>query len=444
VKKYGVRNCRLLTMAEGYPVHDDGAMTWDDDGTVIAAGPAADVVVDGDDVAWRDMLGRLVMPGLICTHGHFYGFLARGISLKDAPPENFPQILERLWWRLDKALDLESVECSALVGLVDCLRGGTTTFIDHHASPSAVDGSLDAVARAAQTVGMRVCTCYEVSDRDGTEIRDRGLAENVRFLQKYAPGSHGTLSAAFGLHASFTVDTETLEKVAEMLPAGAGIHIHCCEDIADVTESERKYGARPVERLDKAGLLDGNALLAHGVHLNEAEMELLADRGCRLLHNPMSNMNNAVGVAPVIKFIEKGILVGLGSDGYSSTMFDEYATAAILHKLDARDPRKAFVEPFDMLFKNNAAIASPFFKKPVGVLEPGACADFLVMDYEPPTPMDSGNLIGHMCFGLSRVRPREVVIGGRTVLQKGEFANLDPKDVAVRAREATKGLWERF
>ena len=431
-------------MDEGYPFYEQGALVWDDEGTLIAAGKADEVKGEHDDVNWRDLGGRLVMPGLVCAHGHFYGFLARGISLKDEPPENFPQILERLWWRLDKALDLETVEYSALVGLIDCIKGGTTTFIDHHASPYAVEGSLDAIAKAAQKVGMRVCTCYEVSDRDGAEITEAGIKENLRFINAYPAGSHDKLSSAFGLHASFTVDTETLEKIAEQMPAGAGIHIHCCEALDDCTESEKKYGARPVARLEKAGLLDGNALLAHGVYLNDEEIELIADRGCKLIHNPMSNMNNAVGVAPVLKFIEKGIDVALGSDGYSSTMFDEYAVACILHKLDARDPRKAFVEPFDMLFKNNAALASPFFKKPVGSLAEGAYADFLVMNYEPPTPMDETNLIGHLCFGLSRVRPDEVVIGGTTILKDGQFTSVDPKEVAVRAREATKGLWERF
>jgi len=424
------------------PLIEQGAIVWNDDGILSAVGSVDEMEQDG--VQWRSVGGRMVMPGMICAHGHLYGFLARGISLKDEPPENFTQILERLWWRLDKALDEESVEMSAMVGLLDCIRGGTTTFIDHHASPTFVEGSLDVIAKAARQVGMRVCACYEVSDRDGVAIRDAGIEENLRFARLHSPGSSAELSSAIGIHACFTVSDETLEHIAEQRPSNVGIHIHLCEDAADAQLSIEHHGARPLARLDKFGLLTPEALLAHGVYLTNDEIDLIADRGARLLHNPMSNMNNAVGVAPVLKFLERGIVTGLGSDGYSATMFDELAVASILHKLDAHDPRRAFVEPYEMLFVHNPAIASSLFSVPLGTLKKGSAADFLVMDYDPPTPMSSDNLIGHALFGFSRVRPDEVIIAGKKIYADGAFPGVDVAEIASKARRATKGLWERF
>jgi putative selenium metabolism protein SsnA len=440
----GYKNCLLLTMEEGFPVYSKGAILWNDQGIIIEAGAENEIKTPDEDVEYSDARGKLIMPGMVCGHGHLYSFLARGIALKDAPPENFQQILERLWWRLDKALDRDSVKYSALTGLIDGLRGGITTFIDHHASPNFVEGSLDIVADAARETGMRLCTCYEVSDRDGINVRDQGIAENLRFIENYKAGSHPSLSSAFGIHASFTVSDDTLEKISKALPEGSGIHIHCCEAEADCTESIKKFGDRPVRRLEKFNLLDGNSILAHGVHLNEEEMELIADRECRLIHNPMSNMNNAVGVAPILKFLDKGILTGLGTDGYSTSMFDEYAVASVLQKITAKDPRKAFSEPFDLLYKNNPAIGSTLFSQPVGTLAPGSAADFLLLDYTPPTPLDSSNLIGHMTFGISRVRPDEVHIGGKCIIKHGEFTSLDIKEIAAKSTVITRDLWEKF
>ena len=440
----GYKNCLLLTMEEGYPVYEKGAILWDKDGTIIEAGPMDQIETPTSKVDYTDANGKLIMPGQVCTHGHLYSFLARGISLKDAPPENFPQILERLWWRLDKALGSESIKYSALTGLIDSLRGGITTFIDHHASPFHVEGSLDILAQAAIDTKMRLCTCYEVSDRDGQKIRDEGVEENIRFINKYKAGSHPALSSAFGIHASFTVSDETLQIISDTLPEGAGIHIHCCEAESDCTESVRLYKNRPVERLEKFNLLDGNAILAHGVFLNDEEMDLIADRQCRLIHNPMSNMNNAVGVAPIVTFMKKGIMTGLGSDGYSTSMFDEYAVAPLLQKVTTKDPREAYCEPFDMLFKNNPIIGSTLFSKPVGTLAPGSAADFLIVNYTAPTPINSANLIGHMTFGISRVQPDQVFINGEKVMENGNPIHLDVKEIAAKSIEITNELWEKF
>ena len=442
--KQGVYNCRLLTMEEGYPYYDNGALVWDDDGILLAAGDLEKVRENHIEVEWRDLFGHFVMPGLVCAHGHLYSSLARGISLKDEAPENFGQILERLWWRLDKALDKRSIEDSALIGLLDSVRAGTTTYIDHHASPNSIEGSLDLIAEAALKVGLRVCTCYEVSDRDGIQKRDAAIEENLRFIEAYPPGKHPSISSAFGLHASFTLDTESLNKVASVKPEEVGIHIHCCEAMEDCSVSKQKYGSRPISRLKKSKLLDSRSLLVHCVHLNKREREVLAEKGAKVIHNPMSNMNNAVGIAPVLDFMERGIPVALGTDGYSSSVFDEYSVATTLHKLAAKDPRKAFSEPARMLFDNNKKLASPLFKNPVGTLEAGSCADFLIMDYEPPTPLSTENVLGHLCMGLSRIRPSEVVIGGNTIVRNGLFASFDSTEIASRARETAKGLWERF
>ncbi len=233
-----------------------------------------------------DAGGRVVMPGLICAHTHYYGLFSRGMAIPGEAPADFPQILERLWWRLDKALSMEDIRYSALYCLVDAIRNGTTTLIDHHASPHAIPGSLDAIAQAVLQAGVRSCLCYEVSDRDGPDLVTEGLEENARFIRQ-VKGQSGLLSGTFGLHASLTLSDETLARAVELArPLGAGFHIHVAEAVADVEDALQKHGLRVVERLARRGILGPRTIAAHCVHVNEHEMDLLAETGTRVVHNP--------------------------------------------------------------------------------------------------------------------------------------------------------------
>jgi putative selenium metabolism protein SsnA len=399
-----------------------------------------------------DVGGQLVMPGNICAHTHFYGAFARGMSIAGDPPRDFPEILSKLWWRLDRALLELDVKYSALVCLVDAIRHGTTTLIDHHASPAAVNGSLDYVAEAVRQAGVRASLCYEVTDRNGREGARAGIDENVRFLHTLkeigTPESGGSLLAgSFGLHASLTLSAETL---SECVAAGAGLdsgfHIHAAEGIADQEDSLRKSGKRVVERLASAGILGPKSILAHCVHVDPWELEIIRDTGTWVVHQPRSNMNNAVGVAPVEAMLRGGIRVGLGNDGFSNNMWAEWKAAYLVHKLWHGDPRRA--NGYDILrmaVTHNAALAKVFWPQaPLGELTPGAFADLILVDYRPFTELTVGNLPWHILFGFEASSVTATMVAGRWLMRERSLLTLDEEAITSRARELSAQVWQRY
>jgi cytosine/adenosine deaminase-related metal-dependent hydrolase len=273
----------------------------------------------------RDCSGCVVVPGNVCAHTHLYSSLARGMPYDLPPPENFVQILQRVWWRLDRALDDETTRASALVGGMEALLSGTTTLIDHHASPNAIDGSLDVIADALGELGIRSILCYETSDRDGSERAQAGIEENRRFADRVRREKPALVRGLVGAHASFTLSEETLGACVDVARAHQiGIHVHAAEDAADESDSLGFHGQRVASRLAHAGALDHRTLLAHGVHFDDHELSLVRAAGAYLAHNVRSNMSNAVGRA---RPDELGRQVALGTDGIGSDMFEESRTA---------------------------------------------------------------------------------------------------------------------
>lgn len=391
-----------------------------------------------------DAGGRIVMPGLVCAHTHFYGLFSRGMALGGEPAENFTQILERLWWRLDKALQRDDVKYSALYCLVDAIRNGTTTLLDHHASPCSIPGSLDAIAEAVAESGVRSCLCYEVSDRDGPKRMKEGLDENARFIQRVR-SENGSLAGTFGLHASLTLSDETLdEAVAMARDLNVGFHIHVAEAAADQEQCLARHGMRVVERLAERGILGPKTIAAHCVHTNARELDLLRETGTRVVHNPRSNMNNAVGAADVPVMLANGIDVGLGNDGFSNNMFSEIKAAYLIHKHVRADPRVLGADQvLDMATRNNARTAGLFFRDPVSELTPGACADIIFVDYDSPTPLTAGNLPWHLVFGMDGAQVSTTIVAGRVLMHNRELKTLDEGRIAARARELAVQLWKR-
>ena len=422
-------NARILTFDPANRILDSGFVEVRPDGLIGLVGRR---LPSGTDVV--DCGGRLLMPALIDCHSHLYGALARGIPLPGKPPADFPAILKKLWWRLDRALDPDDVYYSALIGLMDSARCGVGTLIDHHSSPNACAGSLDVIERAFRKVGLRGATCYETSDRNGRRAAEAAIRENVRFLEQARPTA--LVKAAFGLHASFTLSDRTLRACLEAnQPLGGAFHVHVAEDRCD-------RGA--VRRLCGLGILDERALAAHCVHVTAAERGLLARRGVNAIHNPQSNCNNAVGAAPVVEMFRDGVLVGLGSDGYSPRMWDEFKTALHVQKLRLRDPRAAQAEAYAAAFRNNAAIVKKVWGLELGRIETGAKADLVSMDYFPPTPLRPENVFGHLLFGVSNAPVDSLMVDGRWVLRERRFVNLDERAIAARAAARAKKLWERF
>jgi len=382
-----------------------------------------------------DCSGCLIVPGNVCAHHHLYSALARGMPYSLEPPENFVQVLQRVWWRLDRALDDESNRASALAGGSDALLAGTTTIVDHHASPNAIEGSLDVYADALESLGVRSVLCYEVTDRDGPERAAAGVTENRRFLASERHLTRGMV----GAHASFTMSDETIAACVEVArEAEAGIHIHVAEDGADEADSEVRFGRRVVERLAELGAVDERSLLAHCIHLEEGELEIIRNLSATAVHNPRSNMNNAVGHAPVGAFPR----LALGTDGIGGDMFAE-SQAGFWRAQEAGDaggPQWALER-----MAESARFAGRVFWEPLlGRIEPGAPADLVVLEYEPPTPLTSDNLAGHWAYGLSSRMVRDVMVAGQWAVRDRALARVDQDGLAARCAEQAGRLWERL
>jgi putative selenium metabolism protein SsnA len=434
----------VLTFGNTRQVLPNGAVYYEGD-TIIEVGRTTDLQSKYPQAEKLDAAGKLVMPGMICAHTHFYGAFARGMAIPGTPPENFMQILERLWWKIDRALTLADSKYSALVSLVDAIRHGTTTLIDHHASPTHIDGSLDALADAAHESGLRVGLCYEVTDRNGPAGALAGIVENVRFLKRLHAQPDPKLGASFGLHASFTLSDNTLEACVDATRGlDTGFHIHVAEDKADEADSLKKYGARVAERLEKKGILGPKTLVAHAIHVDAYEMDAFRATRTKISHQPRSNMNNAVGVAEVEKLLKRGIPVGLGNDGFSNNMFTEIHVAYLLHKLNQADPRAMPGDRLiDMAFNHNAAIASLFFPKLVGTLAPGAFADIILLDYAPYTPLTEGNYPWHIIFGLDGSQVTHTIAGGQLLMKDRQVLTLDEAVIAEKAARLATAVWQR-
>jgi putative selenium metabolism protein SsnA len=406
----------------------------------------ADVVIAGDriasvgsapaGVARRDCSGTLVLPGNVCAHHHLYSALSRGMPYRLEPPQNFLQILQRIWWRLDRALDEPAVRLSALVGGLDAVHAGTTTVIDHHASPNFIDGSLDVIADALAELGLRSVLCYEVTDRDGMARAAAGVAENRRFLAR----PHRLARGMIGAHASFTLCDDTLAACAEAaLATGAGVHIHVAEDGADQRDAEAAYGMRVVERLGRAGLLGPDALLAHCVHVSGEETAEITSSGAAVAHNARSNMNNHVGYSPLAR---GGARVALGTDGIGGDMITE-SQVAFFRAMEAG----AAADPGWPLHRlaEGARVAGRSFGEPAhGTIAPGAPADLTVLSYPSPTPLTGENLAGHWVFGVAASQVRDVIVAGELVVADRRSTRVDEAEIAQQAAREVKLLWARL
>lgn len=392
-----------------------------------------------------DAHGKVVLPGFINAHMHFYSTLVRGLG-KAKPSNNFLEVLENLWWKLDKILDTETTYYSALIMLLNGIKRGTTAFIDHHASPKAITGSLQQIAKAVRETGLRASLCYELSDRDGEKIAEEGLKENYEFIKYTQKSNDEFLKALFGLHASFTISDKTLEKASSMgNELNSGFHIHVAEAESDEEYNVKNFGMRVVERLNNFGILGNKTIAAHCVHVNENEMNLLKDTGTIVVHNPQSNLNNAVGIADVVKMANRGILVGLGTDAMTVNMIEEIRVAMWAQHLKRNNPTAGFMEIASTLFFNNAKIANRYWNTPLGKIEEGAAGDVVLIDYYAPTPLDESTVLGHLIFGISQADVDTTIVNGKVLMENRKLKlDIDEEEIAAKARELAKALWKRF
>ncbi len=425
-----IRNLRTFTLAPEQVKKTNLRITGSE---ISAEGPAL-VPMEGEKVV--DLGGKLVLPGFVNSHTHLYSSLSRGMPMPTTAPANFTEILEKIWWKLDVALDEETIYYSALAGAIDALRCGTTTLVDHHASPSSITGSLDLIKKALTEVGIRGVLCYEVTDRGGMEKRDEGLAENERFILGNRTNEY--FRGYVGAHAAFTMSDESLRLCGEMaVRHGTGVHIHVSEDECDVADAKINYGSTVFERLARNNVLTRESILVHGVHLTPAELEAIREMECWLVHNPRSNMNNRVGYANVHLF---GDQLALGTDGFPSDMLEESKFAFHKQRDSLTDENINYAD----LITGGQKMISQIFRKRFGTLKKGAMADLVVMNYDEPTPMQKTNLLGHYLFGMQSSMVESVMVGGKWVMKDRKIEGIDEAEIFARSRQLAGKLWRKM
>lgn len=382
-----------------------------------------------------DCTGTTIIPGLVVAHTHLYSALARGMPGPPAPTPTFRAILENVWWRLDRALDADTLAASAEVGAVEALRAGVTTLIDHHESPGFIDGSLDVIAERTRAIGVRTALTYGATDRHGAADAKAGLRESARFAK--ATASDTMARGVIGLHAPFTCADETIAAAADTArSSGAWLHLHAHEGPDDGAAARERWNTSLMRGLDARGVLGPRTILAHAIHLDEAEAALVRERGAWVTHQARSNMNNAVGYAARLAGLDK---VAIGTDGIDDHVLTELRAAFFRRREQAGST--AWPDPVAWLARGHA-LASQIFGLPLGRMEPGAPADLVVLGYDPPTPLDGGTLGAHLLFGGMAGAPvRDVIVAGRTVVREGRLLTADEPALKARARAAAQRLW---
>ena len=435
-----VGNGKLITRDPALPYLEDGAVALDGE-VVKEVGALADLKAKYPDAEFVDAKGGVIMPGLINVHTHIYSGLARGLAIEGNNPTNFLEVLEGMWWNIDRHLTLDGTRASAYATVLDCIRDGVTTIFDHHASFCEIPGSLFAIKDVCQELGIRANLCYEVSERDGEEKTRQSIQENADFAKWAKEQDDDMIKAMFGGHALFTISDKTFEKMVKANDGMTGFHIHVAEGMNDVYDSLRNYGCRPVNRLLYNGILGEKTMLGHCIHVSPAELDIIKETNTMVCHNPESNMGNAVGCSPVLQMYGKGILIGLGTDAYTHDMLESLKVLLPMQRHNAALPNVGWCEATGMLFENNAKICSRYFKKPLGVLKSGAAADVIVMDYKPFTPFSADNIDGHMLFGMMGKNCRTTIINGKVLYKDREFVGIDEDKINAWCMEQSKKLW---
>ncbi len=435
-----IRNARVIQTMDPVEVLEGVDIVVVDD-LIRAVGRNAGSQVKADKVIEAE--GKTVIPGMICGHHHYYSGLSRGMQISAGPQTDLIQILKEWWWRLDRALDEESLYYSSLICTLDAIKNGTTTCIDHHESPNYISGSLSTIAKGMERFGLRGIVAYGITDRNyGMKEIKTGVEEGIRFAKEVDDrkkrGENVLCQAMVGGHAPFTIPEEGMEMLADSArQTGRGAHIHVAEGEYDQVWSHHFYNMDILDRLDKHGLLADNTLLVHGIYLNEHEIDLLNERGCYLAHNPRSNMNNEVGYS---KYLPKVRNLILGTDGCGSNMFEE-SKIAFFKNRDANGP----YWPGDYmraLTRANTFIEKYFVGDRFGRIEPGYKADLDIITYQNPTPLNAGNAAGHFVWGMSSNCVESVMINGKLVMENRQF-DFDEKDIYAKAAEVAKKVWER-
>jgi len=439
-----IRNGVLVTMDSQRHILEDHAVAIEQD-KITEIGKTTELQKKHSTAEVLDASGRIVMPGIVCSHSHLYGTLLRGASLKITPPSDFTQILQRVWWPVDEALNFEDAYASALVASVEFAKSGVTTFADTYSGPNAITGVLDHIARAVDEVGIRGFVAFEATERHSKDEGAKGVQENVRFAEKTYSKHESKAKPLFSIHASFTVSDDLIKRV-KVLAAKymVPITIHASEGLGDLHHNLENYGKRTVERLRDVGLLGPDVVLAHCVNLDENEINTIAQSKTGVAHNPMSNMLNAVGVAPILRMLEKKINVGLGNDGYIFDMFENMRSSYLLHRVYHKNPNA--IDPYTVLQMATVNGAKLYgMENDLGSIEAGKKADIIIIKPSVlPTPLNASSVVGHLVNTVDGDDVETVLVDGKPIVKNKQLLTVDQEKAQSISQNAAAKLWERL
>lgn len=373
-----------------------------------------------------DCTGKYVTKSFACGHHHAYSALSRGMGSPKKNPANFYEVLQYIWWTLDKCLNKDMIETSAYLTAMACAKSGTTFIIDHHASPFSIKGSLEIMAKAFDKVGVSHLLCYEISDRDGLTVADAGLQETENYLK--------TSQGLVGLHASFTVSDNTIKRAIQLAEKyHSGIHIHVAEDSFDQNYSLKNHGKRVVERLNDLGVLQfPKSILGHCLHINSDERAIIQKSNAWVVQNTESNLNNKVGFFNSNDLNKNKIM--LGTDGMHSDMLrSAKATFFIGQNFDSID----YMETYQRFRNAHIYLQENNF-------EGDGNNNLVVLDYDNPTDFNENNFLGHFIFGLEAKHVEHVISKGKIIVKNKKIVNIDEESLLKQAQELSKILWKKM
>lgn len=406
------------------------------DKQIIEVGPMSEYKDKG--VKPIDGQGQLLLPNFVCNHAHIYSIFARGLTLP-FHPNNFVEILEQMWWKMDAQIDNKATYYSGICAGKEFIENGVTTIIDHQASGLDITKSLTMLKKAlVKDLGLRAILCFETSDRYPV---DKCIRENISFMQK---NKTDYVAGLFGMHASMTLSNKTLDKISKKLGDGP-IHIHVAESKMDEDDSYERYDMSIMERLEKYGLVNENSLIVHGVDISDRELEIVGDHKAYMVVNTTSNMNNAVGLPNIKNYLNHGIKVMVGNDGLSSNMATEYLNVLYTTHLYNQTPLALGLgEVLDMI-NNSYEYVSNMLNIKLGRIAKDYEADFMLVPYKPFTEMNESNAFGHVFYGLyPSLRPNDVYASGKCLLKNRKIVNKKVEKLFNESTNVSKDLWTRI